>query len=587
MRVLSWLSFATLLLALSVILLGAYTRLKDAGLGCPDWPGCYGQLLAPSTHEEITAANAAFPGNPVDVGKAQTEMTHRYFAQALGSFILIFAMLAYWKRKVLKLPLWLPGLLVGLVLFQGLLGMWTVTFRLLPIVVVSHLLGGFCTLALLWLCWLYLRYTPLQNAPAALLPLTRLTLIVLLAQIILGGLTSANYAALICGGFPLCQNQWWPTHGEIKTTIHLMHRLGALLTLSLGAVLSFYLWQSHLRKLSMVLGTLLLIQICLGISNVIFYLPLPVAVAHNGIGALLLLTLVTIHFILPKKQSILSDYWALCKPRVVALMIITAWVGMLLASPADSFPLNAFCFGSLGIALCAASAASINHLVERHIDIHMRRTQHRPIATGRIQPKQAFIFSLFLGALGLSLLHFFVNDVTAWLTLASLLGYALFYTLYLKRATPQNIVIGGVAGAAPPLLGWSAVSGDISPFGILLMLIVFTWTPPHFWALAIYRCEDYAKAKLPMLPVTHGIPFTKLCILFYIILLIATTLLPFLTGMSGVIYLFCALGLGLGFLYYGLKLYFSDNPLVALHTFTYSIIYLFALFLAFLLDHYF
>lgn len=286
------------------------------------------------------------------------------------------------------------------------------------------------------------------------------------------------------------------------------------------------------------------------------------------------------------KPTLWRDYWELCKPKVVALMLMTAWVGMLLASPAEIFPWQAILFGTIGIAFCAGSAAVINHLVERHIDIHMRRTQNRPIAKGRVSPIHAMLFSLFLGLAGLSILILFVNYLTAWLTLLSLVGYALFYTIFLKRATPQNIVIGGAAGAAPPLLGWTAVTGTVDPFGLLLVLIIFTWTPPHFWALAIYRHEDYAKAQLPMLPVTHGIRFTKFCILLYIILLIASTVLPFLTGMSGITYLICALGLGIGFFYYGWILYFNDDPKIALDTFSYSIIYLMALFIGFLLDHY-
>lgn len=286
------------------------------------------------------------------------------------------------------------------------------------------------------------------------------------------------------------------------------------------------------------------------------------------------------------KPTLWRDYWELTKPRVVALMLLTAWVGMLLASPPEIFPLHAMIFGTLGIACCAGSAAVINQLVERHIDIHMRRTQNRPMASGRVGPGQGMLFALVLGTVGLGVLIYFVNHLTAWLTLISLVGYALFYTIYLKRATPQNIVIGGAAGAAPPLLGWTAVTGSIDPFGLLLVLIIFTWTPPHFWALAIYRHEDYAKAKLPMLPVTHGIHFTKLCILLYTVLLIASTLLPFLTGMCGITYLVCALGLGLGFLYYGFKLYFSDEPRVAMSTFAYSIIYLMGLFVGLLVDHY-
>lgn len=280
------------------------------------------------------------------------------------------------------------------------------------------------------------------------------------------------------------------------------------------------------------------------------------------------------------------DYWELTKPRVVALMLLTAWIGMLLASEPSTFPWHAFFFGTIGIACSAGAAAVINQLVERHIDIHMHRTHDRPVASGRVSPKQAMLFALGLGILGLGSLVVFVNTLTAWLTLLSLIGYALIYTLFLKRTTPQNIVIGGAAGAAPPLLGWAAVSGTLDPFGLLLVLIIFTWTPPHFWALAIYRQEEYAKTKLPMLPVTHGVRFTKLCILFYIVLLIASTVLPYVTHMSGITYLVCALGLGLGFLYYGILLYRKDDPKIAIQTFGYSIIYLMGLFIGLLIDHY-
>ncbi|MFI4937511.1 MAG: heme o synthase [Candidatus Berkiellales bacterium] len=280
------------------------------------------------------------------------------------------------------------------------------------------------------------------------------------------------------------------------------------------------------------------------------------------------------------------DYWELCKPRVVGLMLITTWVGMLLASPPDVFPWQALLFGTIGIGCCASAGAVINHLVERHIDIHMRRTASRPIASGRVSPLQGMRFALTLGSIGLCVLIFFVNLITAWLTLFSLIGYALIYTVFLKRMTPQNIVIGGAAGAAPPLLGWTAVTGQIDPLGLLLVLIIFTWTPPHFWALAIYREADYAKAKLPMLPVTHGIHFTKVCILLYIVLLILSTLFPYLISSCGVTYLVTALGLGLGFLFYGIKLYRSTDPKVALNTFAYSIVYLMALFIGLLIDHY-
>lgn len=313
-------TFSVLLAAL-VIMLGAYTRLKDAGLGCPDWPGCYGEVAVPQTHEAIQKANLEYPTMPVDVGKAQIEMTHRYFAESLGLTIVILALLAFMTRKKHSLPLWLPGSLVALVVFQGLLGMWTVTMRLFPLAVMGHLLGGFCTLSLLWLCVLYIaNKKPATIAMATHLPTLALaTLVIVFCQILLGGWTSANYAALICPDFPTCQGQWWPnTHfasafnflGGIdldnplafqdtpgRTAIHLMHRIGALVTLIAGATLVMSAWRyAPLRKVTTVLALFLIIQIGLGISNVVLSLPLHVAVAHNAMGALLLLTLVTLNF---------------------------------------------------------------------------------------------------------------------------------------------------------------------------------------------------------------------------------------------------------------------------------------------------
>lgn len=284
-----------------------------------------------------------------------------------------------------------------------------------------------------------------------------------------------------------------------------------------------------------------------------------------------------------------QDYLELCKPKVVLLMMLTAWVGMIMASPPTLFPLKALTIGSLGIALTASSAAIINHIVERHIDCQMKRTQNRPIAMGRVSPKQAARFSLIMGALGLGILALYLNPLSAWLTFFTLIGYSVIYTLYLKRATPQNIVIGGLAGALPPLLGWTTVTNHIDPNSLLLVLIIFAWTPPHFWALAIHREQDYKKANLPMLPITHGIPFTKLCIVLYTLLMVLTTLLPFVFSMSGLFYLTAALLLGSRFLYYSIRLYYitgeQEKP-YALKTFWFSIFYLMALFIALLLDHY-
>lgn len=279
------------------------------------------------------------------------------------------------------------------------------------------------------------------------------------------------------------------------------------------------------------------------------------------------------------------DYLELCKPKVVALMILTSVIGMLLAVP-GMVPLDIFFFGNLGIALCAGSAAAVNHLVDRQIDQKMLRTFNRPIATGRVAPVPAAFFAMTVGLLGMMILLIFVNALTAWLTLASLLGYAVVYTLFLKRATPQNIVIGGIAGAAPPLLGWTAVTGEIGGHGLLLVLIIFAWTPPHFWALAVHRKDEYANADIPMLPVTHGERYTKIHILLYTIILFAVSLLPYATGMLNWLYLLGAVVLGIGFLYWAILLLLSDKPGLGMDTFKYSIVYLMALFIIMLADHY-
>ena len=267
------------------------------------------------------------------------------------------------------------------------------------------------------------------------------------------------------------------------------------------------------------------------------------------------------------------------------MMLITALVGSLLASKTLA-PLPLIAFAMLGIGLCASSAAAINQIIDRKVDANMNRTENRPIPQGEVSPINASIFALVLGTLGAFILVVYVNALTALLTLASLIGYAFVYTVYLKRATPQNIVIGGLAGAAPPLLGWTAVTNSIDPNSLLLVLIIFAWTPPHFWALAIHRKDDYAKENIPMLPVTHGVQFTKLQIILYTIILILVSLLPFVVLMSGILYLIAALILGTIFLYYSVQLYFNEDNSLAFPTFVYSIYYIFLIFAALLFDHY-
>ena len=284
-------------------------------------------------------------------------------------------------------------------------------------------------------------------------------------------------------------------------------------------------------------------------------------------------------------NNTIKNYYELCKPNVVLVMLITALVGSLLASK-NLAPLSLISFAMLGIGLCASSAAAINQIIDRKADANMNRTENRPIPKGEVSPINASIFALILGSLGAAILVIYVNILTALLTLASLIGYAFVYTVYLKRATPQNIVIGGLAGAAPPLLGWTAVTNSVDPNSLLLVLIIFAWTPPHFWALAIHRKDEYAKENIPMLPVTHGVQFTKLQIILYTIILILVSLLPFVVLMSGIFYLMSALILGAIFLYYSVRLYFNEDNEQAFPTFVYSIYYIFLIFAALLIDHY-
>ena len=282
------------------------------------------------------------------------------------------------------------------------------------------------------------------------------------------------------------------------------------------------------------------------------------------------------------------EYWTLTKPRVVALIVFTALVGMFLAVPGLP-PLRETAFGLLGIWFAAASAAAINHLIDQRIDKVMVRTADRPLATGALQPAQVLAFAVFLGALSMTVLIALVNWICAALTFASLIGYAIVYTAWLKRATPQNIVIGGIAGAAPPLLGWAAVTGMRGEWdwahALLLVLIVFVWTPPHFWALAIFRREDYARALVPMLPVTHGVEYTRWQILLYTLLLLIVTVLPWVAGMSGLCYLGGALVLGLVFLWHAWRLMDPPDERYAMRVFGYSVAYLMALFALLLVDH--
>jgi heme o synthase len=285
-----------------------------------------------------------------------------------------------------------------------------------------------------------------------------------------------------------------------------------------------------------------------------------------------------------RRMSLVREYLQLTKPRVVALLVFCAVIGMFLAVPGIP-PWRALVFGTLGIWMASGSAAAFNHLIDERIDKLMARTARRPLATGTLKPRQVLLFAIVLGIASMLVLALLVNGLTAWLTFGGLIGYALVYTAYLKRATPQNIVIGGLAGAIPPVLGWTAVTGALHPFALQLCMIIFVWTPPHFWALAIFRRDDYARAEIPMLPVTHGVRYTQWQILLYTILLVLVSILPAITGHTGLIYFGGALVLGGGFLYYAIRLMNPPDEYFAMRTFKYSIIYLMALFAFLLADH--
>ena len=287
----------------------------------------------------------------------------------------------------------------------------------------------------------------------------------------------------------------------------------------------------------------------------------------------------------PGAGALWRRYLELTKPKVVTLIVFTAIVGTLLASPGLP-PLAALVWGNLGIALAAACAATINHVLDRRIDEQMARTRARPLPSGALSEREALIFAAVLGVTAMALLAFLVNLLTAVLTFCSLIGYAVVYTVWLKRATSQNIVIGGAAGAAPPVLGWTAVTGSVEPNALLLFLIIFVWTPPHFWALAIARRDEYARAGIPMLPVTHGADYTRLQVLLYTVLLVVVTLMPYLTGMSGLVYLAAALVLNSGFLYYAFALKLTARAELPMRVFRFSVTYLMWLFAALLVDHY-
>ena len=629
---LTWLA---LFMTFDLILLGAYTRLSDSGLGCPDWPGCYGFASPIGAQQQIQSAQDALPSGPVTHSKAWIEMLHRYLATGVGGLILVLCFLAWrrhWRRDSNANAGWATVTLLWVCL-QGALGAWSVTMKLFPAVVTLHLLGGVLLLALLArqathpLDRALIQTEPPRNKPIG----NRIRLYLggglclLLLQIALGGWVSSNYAVLICDTFPRCQGSYWPdmdfsqgfelwrplgytadgqlVGNQALTAIHYSHRLMAYILVPVLAALAWQLHRHGQIWQARALAAGLLLQCLTGISNVVLGWPLLAALLHTGGAAamvlLLVLALTSVSvFTLPEQAtqpapaSGMPARWrqfqALTKPRVIQLIVFCALIGMVLAVPGipDWGHIRLAVWACLGIWLVAAAAAAFNCIVEQKIDARMQRTAWRPTARGQLSDHQTILFAALLCASGSALLYWAVNPLTMWLTLATFVGYAVIYTLILKPLTPQNIVIGGASGAMPPVLGWAAMTGQVGPEALILCLIIFLWTPPHFWALALYRVEDYRRAGLPMLPVTHGNEFTRFQILLYTWVLLAACLMPFIYQMSGWFYLVSALGLSLMFCYHAWGLWRSYSEQKARQTFRFSLIHLSLLFAALLIDHY-
>ena len=662
------LTLLTLFLTFDLVLFGAFTRLTDSGLGCPDWPGCYGSTSPLGAREEIHAAQSAMPTGPVTHGKAWVEMIHRYLASAVGLLIIVLTV-ATWLRarrlasstappgedEVVVSPWW-PAATLAWVCMQGAFGALTVTMKLYPAIVTMHLLGGLGLLMLL--AAQREAYRPQALAlPTALRRGAVLVLLLSIMQVALGGWVSTNYAVLACRDFPTCQGVWWPemefAHGftvlrelgagkdggylpfAALTAIHMVHRLGALVVFVALGLLAWRLraqgtpparlWARRPDCRGRLATGQWPEQCGAGLApggrrgphgrcgraagavdGAVHTRPTgsaqrgdaprpqraqshcarPTASPRKiaGFAENMADTLSTpVPALAPPSR--LRQYYALTKPRVVQLIVFCAVIGMLLAVP--GLPdWKLVLAATAGIWLVAAAAAAFNCLVEQHIDAKMARTSWRPTAKGELTNSVTLAFSVGLCALGSLVLYIWVNPLTMWLTFATFVGYAMVYTVILKPATPQNIVIGGASGAMPPVLGWAALRGEVGPEALILCLIIFLWTPPHFWALALYRVEDYRRSGLPMLPVTHGSEFTRLQVFLYTLVLFASTLLPFISGMSGVIYLVSAVILGGMFTGYAWRLWRNYSDQLARKTFRFSIWHLSLLFAALLLDHY-
>ncbi len=645
-RRLQALTLLTLFLTFDLVLFGAFTRLTDSGLGCPDWPGCYGNASPVGAKAAITAAQTAMPTGPVTHGKAWVEMIHRYLATGVGVLILTLAAMSWLERRrahgALPVNPWWPTLTLFWVCVQGAFGALTVTMKLFPAIVTLHLLGGLALLALLCVQAVRFQQAAPGQGPVALAPGLRLglwvTAALVVVQVTLGGWVSTNYAVLACSDFPTCQGSWWPamdfsqgftvwrTLGHTPTARPSTSRRSppsitctAWPPTSVLAALAVLAWRLRRAGALQRAGALDRGAGRLAVRHRPVQHRAGLAAGGRGVahrrcrrpggGADLgagrqprgrrrgarhpnsfsKASRMTAAASPASTPSVIRQFNALTKPRVIQLIVFCALIGMVLAVPGvPSWARRA----AHGAGQCRASGwwpvrrPPSTAWWKRASTRKMKRTAWRPTARGELSDRQTLVFSAVLCAIGSALLYVWVNPLTMWLTFATFVGYAVIYTVILKPLTPQNIVIGGASGAMPPVLGWAAMTGDVGPEALILFLIIFLWTPPHFWALALYRVEDYRKSGLPMLPVTHGNEFTRLQVLLYTLVLFAACLMPFAYGMSSWLYLGVAVVLSVGFIVYAFVLWRNYSDALARKTFRFSLIHLSVLFAALLVDHY-
>lgn len=570
-----------------LIVIGGLVRATGAGLACPDWPLCHGRFLPP--FEPLVLI----------------EWSHRLVASVVGLLTLAIAVTA-WRKLRGRVEFTRPATLaLFLVAVQIALGGLTVRHELTAWLVVAHLgtaMAFFATLIVLAVTTMIgadrRRRDPFRT-------LTIVTLAVTFGLVLIGGYVSASGAGLACPDWPLCYGQLLPSlSGSVGA--HLLHRFAALLAgvLILTTAAAAYRTQARrpqVQAASAIAVGLLILQVILGALNIEYGLADAVTTAHLATAAALFATLVVLAVLadrLPESAAYrpegagtpgrtrvqrVMDYVALTKPRIIVLLLVTAFASMLVAAPGKVSPW-VILFTLVGGALSAGSANAINQLLERDIDALMTRTRRRPIPSGRVSPSYAFAFAVLLGVVAFVEMAMLVNMLAALLSLAALLFYVFVYTVWLKRSTPQNIVIGGAAGAVPPLVGWAAATGRVDLTAVLLFLIVFLWTPPHFWALALFRRDDYARAHVPMLPVVAGEEETRRQIVIYTLVLVASTLLLYPLGGMGLLYLLSAGVLGGIFVALAVGLLRVRTDLAAVRVFGYSIVYLALLFAAMVAD---